>query len=907
MNKLFIKILFVAALIVSSQIFAQNQPNVNALMQLSDTFNAKWEKAHQRVVEYANENNLEVRRETSNGRLIELVDVRDGEPVFFITDNLGAGKTTRVSELWVGGSTGLDYTGEGYSQLGEWDGGHVLKTHQEFMNTGTTRVTPMDGNYSTHYHATHVAGTMVAAGVVPGAKGALYGGNLKYWQWSSDDSEMAAAAAAGLEVSNHSYGFLRGWNYDNGWDWHGNSTISDVEDYKFGFYDYDAKGWDNIAHNAPNYLIVKSAGNDRGEGPSNGEHENDGGDDGYDCIGTRGIAKNILTVGAVYEVLDYEGAHSIKMSDFSSWGPADDGRIKPDIVGKGVNVYSTYDGNNTDYASSNGTSMSAPNVSGSLAMLQYHYQQTHGDTPMRSATLKALALHTADEAGDYPGPDYIYGWGLMNAERAARLITDDMGQNVIDEQVLNSGDTYTREVNVLAGEKFTVTICWTDVPGNPVGASLDPIDPMLINDLDLKITDASSNSFFPWKCDRDNPAAAATNNSKNAVDNVEKIEVMNAEAGTYTIIVNHDGSLTGGSQAFSIIISGIDNYTVAPECSANLVSPVDGGTDAFLNHNITWSPAPYASSYDVYFGTDGGGTTTPTNIFNGENFASNSFSFFMNENTTYYVQVVPKNSQGTASGCNDIWSFTTMEAISVFPYVQGMEDVSVPELPEFWQSYNNSSLKWLSTNLISHSGSKAMACYFDGGLVENVYDNWFVSPPFAVVEGNEYNASFFYKGFIPGHSESMDVYWGYGPDVDDLTNVIMENDNITEANWAEVDHLIVPNADGVVFIGFHLKSPTGYGAFLDDVEFEDWGFVGIEDAAKVKDPKIYISGQNIVVSTDEIWNGANINVISLVGQSVISAKHNTQSNINISSLGTGVYLVRVQKDTNVFTKKLILR
>lgn len=907
MNKLFIRTLFLTALLFSSQLFSQNQANVNALMQLSDTFNAKWENAQQRVAEYANENNLEVRHETSKGRLIELVDVRDGEPIYLITDNLGAGKTTRVSELWVGGSTGLDYTGEGYSQLGEWDGGHVLKTHQEFMNTGSSRATAMDGNYSTHYHATHVAGTMIAAGVVPGAKGALYGGNLKYWQWSADDSEMAAAAAAGLEVSNHSYGFIRGWNYDDGWEWNGNAGISAVEDYKFGFYDYDAKGWDNIAHNAPNYLIVKSAGNDRGDGPTGDEHEIDGGEDGYDCIGTRGVAKNIMTVGAVYEVLDYEGNHSVRMSDFSGWGPADDGRIKPDIVGKGVDVYSTYDGNNTDYAFSNGTSMSAPNVSGSLAMLQYHYQQTHGDTPMRSATLKGLALHTADEAGDYPGPDYIFGWGLMNAERAAQVITDDLGQNVIDEQVLVSGDTYSRDVYVPAGEDFTVTICWTDVPGNPVGAQLDPIDPMLINDLDLMISDASSTNFYPWKLDRDNPAAAATNNTKNSVDNVEQVEILNADGGTYTITVAHDGALSGGSQAFSIIVSGIDNYEVAPECSADLISPVDGGTDAFLNHNVTWMPASFASSYDVYFGTDGGGTTTPTNIFDGENFTENSFSYFMNANTTYYVQIVPKNSQGLATGCDNIWSFTTMQAISAFPYVQGMEDVSTPDLPEFWQSYDNSTLKWLSTGLISHSGSKAMACYFDGGLVENVYDNWFVSPPFAVVEGNEYNASFFYKGFIPGHSESLSVYWGYGPDVDDLTNVIMENDNITEANWAEVDHLIVPNADGVVFLGFHLKSPTGYGAFLDDVEFEDWGTVGINDITNIKDPKVYSSSNNIIVATDESWNGATINVISLVGQNIISTKHFSNSNLNMSSYGAGVYLVRIQKDNLSFTKKLILR
>lgn len=64
---------------------------------------------------------------------------------------------------------------------------------------------------------------------------------------------------------------------------------------------------------------------------------------------------------------------------------------------------------------------------------------------MRAATVKGLALHTADEAGPDPGPDYMFGWGLMNTKRAAFQITDDQGQNSIDERVLADGDTYIRE------------------------------------------------------------------------------------------------------------------------------------------------------------------------------------------------------------------------------------------------------------------------------------------------------------------------------------------------------------------------------------------------------------------------------------------------------------------------------
>jgi len=908
MRTLFTRILFVVALIISSQLFAQQRTNIEALNTLSEELTAEWENAQVRVLEYARDNNIEIWQETTDGRARELVDVVDGKPIYYVTDNLGAGHTTRVNELWVGGNSGLDYTGEGYFQLGEWDAGHVRKTHQEFMNTGTTRIFHQDGNYATHFHATHVAGTMIAAGVVGDAKGALYGGKLKCWEWSNDNSEMAAAAANGLEISNHSYGFLRGWYHDNGtWVWYGNSSIDNNEDYLFGFYDGNARLMDLIAWNAPNYLIVRSAGNDRGEGPSNGEHENDGGADGYDCIGSEEIAKNILTVGAVYQVMEYTGPESVNMSNFSCWGPADDGRIKPDIVGKGVSVYSTMDGSNTSYTDLNGTSMSAPNVSGSMAMLQYHYQETHNGTPMRAATLKGLVLHTASEAGDYPGPDYKFGWGLMNAEFAAQIISDDVGQDVMEELQLTSGNDFSRDVYVPAGNDFTITICWTDVAGVPTSAQLNPSTPMIVNDLDLRITDANSDTYYPWRLNRDVPAAAATNITKNYVDNVEKVEIQNAEGGTYTIHVDYEGTLSGGSQYYSLIISGIEDYDVIPECSTALSSPEDGGTDANINHNVTWEPALFASSYDIYFGTDGGGTTTPTNIFNGDNILVNNFSTLLQRNTTYYVQITPKNNVGVASDCNDIWSFTTMGAIDVYPYEEGMETTTKPDLPEFWQAYNYSLNKWESTNILANSGSMSMGCFYDNGLVEYEYDNWFVSPPFEVTDGNEYNASFYYKGFIPGHSESMSVYWGYTPFVADMTNLIFENNDITEANFTEGEGLIIPNTDTIIFLGFHLNSPTGYGGFLDDIKMENWGAVGVGDSPEILDPKVYSSGVNIIIKTDESWENANVDVVSLLGQKIISTKHYQSSKLDMNAYGSGVYLVRIYKDNNSFTRKIIIR
>ena len=128
-----------------------------------------------------------------------------------------------------------------------------------------------------------------------------------------------------------------------------------------------------------------------------------------------GNAKNILTVGAIDggDVVPTKPT-DIKMSAYSSWGPTDDGRIKPDIVGIGENILSASSNSDDAYVTLTGTSVSAPNVAGSLLLLQEYYARKNYGFMMRSSTLKGLALHTANEAGTTQGPDYQFGWGLLN-------------------------------------------------------------------------------------------------------------------------------------------------------------------------------------------------------------------------------------------------------------------------------------------------------------------------------------------------------------------------------------------------------------------------------------------------------------------------------------------------------------
>ncbi len=501
-----------------------------------------------------------------------------GRPLYYATNNLAAAVSVSTDAVWPGGWTGLDLTGANApGSLAIWDGGRVRVNHQEFQG----RVTLGDSGASLSNHATHVAGTMVGAGIDPLAIGMSFAANLVSYDWNSDTAEMAAAAANGLLLSNHSYGFVAGWRYGvsgtNEWFWFGDTNLSEIQDAGFGFYNATAAAWDDLAHAAPYYLIVKSAGNDRndgGPGPGGGHYvwdfgtggwawstttrEPDGGPDGFDSIPYHGTAKNILSVGAVLDVLGgWTTAGDVVMSSFSSWGPTDDGRIKPDLVANGVGLFSSISSSNSDYATYSGTSMSAPNVTGSLNLLAQQYQALHGGQPLLASSLKAIVLHTASEAGPAPGPDYAYGWGLLNTAAAALLIADHAnGGARLYERVLTAGATDTLRLHHDGSGDLKLTLVWTDPAGTPPAWSLNPTAPMLVNDLDLRlIRESDAAAFYPWLLDPADPAAPAIT-GPNHRDNVEVIDASGTAAGSYLVTVSHTGSLTG-DQTYALVQTGL--------------------------------------------------------------------------------------------------------------------------------------------------------------------------------------------------------------------------------------------------------------------------------------------------------------------------------------------------------------
>ncbi|NTV03896.1 S8 family serine peptidase, partial [bacterium] len=509
-------------------------------------------------------------------------------------------------------------------ELAVWDAGAVLTTHQEFGGRAVVR----DGAPSVHYHATHVAGTMAAAGVDPLAHGMSPAAWLDSYDWTDDESEMAAAAAQGLLVSNHSYSFVAGWYYNSAqsaWYWYGDVAVSQTEDPGFGIYSSYSQEWDQVAHDAPFYLIVCAAGNDRanyGPGPgglhyywdpglddwaqSTATREQDGGTDGFDSIPYRGTCKNVLTVGAILDVPGgWTQPADVVMSSFSSWGPTDDGRIKPDLVANGVGLYSCGTAANNAYASYNGTSMATPNASGSLHLLAQLWSAVHGGQPARSATLKAVAIHTASEAGASPGPDYAYGWGLLDAEAAGLLIAGDLAfPSRITEATLAQGDADTLVIWSNGDGPVTATLVWNDPAGPAQPWTLNPTQLALVNDLDLRIVRASDGQTTqPWTLNPASPGAWAARGD-NVRDNVEKVETAAAQAGAYRIIVRHKGTLSGGSQAYTLVAGSPEPPAVS---NVTFAQRDDGSGLVDIAYDLADPDSP-AVSVTIEASDDGGAT-----------------------------------------------------------------------------------------------------------------------------------------------------------------------------------------------------------------------------------------------------------------------------------------------------------
>lgn len=436
-----------------------------------------------------------------------------------ITTNLNSRLQCNVNRVqanpWNNGySNPYGYTGAGYV-LGMWDQGPVFN-HADLVG----RLFNMDGG-ATASHANHVAGTIAGDGSNSVSGGfpawSLAGGSpqaiLKAWDWNNPWVEQTMESSSMLAANNSwCYSVVIGgiWYYGN-----------------FGEYFAQCADLDKIVRNS-NMNIVVAAGNYRGAyNPLNWI---------YNTIPAPATAKNGITVGAVVH------NNPAVLAPFSSFGPTNDNRIKPDICAVGTNVTSTWKygdaGHNFQYKADSGTSMAAPMVTGSLPHLAKRMSQVF---PMNVFTdtdvhIKAALLNTATDIVSL-GPDHQSGWGRMNVEKAVQSFrwskTDYSGHNYDDfytsnnEGAISNGKTHSYDLIVPAGSTpVKVMLVWADVEGSVF------TNKRLVNDLDLTITQGSA-TFRPWVVPT---AGAIATTGTNAVDNVEQVYAV-LPAGTYKVNV----------------------------------------------------------------------------------------------------------------------------------------------------------------------------------------------------------------------------------------------------------------------------------------------------------------------------------------------------------------------------------
>lgn len=244
--------------------------------------------------------------------------------------------------------------------------------------------------------------------------------------------------------------------------------------------------------------------------------------------------KNVIATANV----NYKG----EIMTSSSRGPAHDGRIKPDIAANGNNHISTAE--EQGYFSFGGTSGAAPVVTGVMAILHEAFEVNQGRRA-NAALLKALMLNTANDLGN-KGPDFIYGWGSLNAYRAALSIEESRFLNGEIAQGEKKSHTITVPENVAEVKIMTY---WPD----PEASTFSLVS--LINDLNTSLKSSNGTTYLPWVLDHTPTSQALSTPATKGIDflnNMEQVAIDNPEAGEYTLEI--DGfQIPFGSKEYYVV------------------------------------------------------------------------------------------------------------------------------------------------------------------------------------------------------------------------------------------------------------------------------------------------------------------------------------------------------------------
>ena len=461
--------------------------------------------------------------------------------------------------------------GEGVP-IGMWESGHPQLDHPD-LEGFVTRIqgSPTD-------HATHVAGTILSQGQeFPDTLGMAPNAAQIYSYTSGSDAASEQTDAVddhGIVLSNHSWGRRVGWSRVDG-EW---IFVNNLE--FFGQYDDRSQAHDSMV--AETGLIVqKSSGNDSNDCNPDDENDCDGelasDNQRYRTISGTSNAKNVLVIGATNRNND-------NITNFSSTGPTNDFRIKPDLVATGGFLISTCiefedeDDEDSDIIGSiqcgkGGTSMSAPVVTGAIALLVQRYRQNFEDITPSPDIIKSLLVNTAVDLGR-PGPDYVYGHGMLDALAAVETIDVGAVRIVTSTVDTDDRDNWTVEVSPHKDE-LRLTLSWVD-PEGPIGDA-----PVLINNLDVELHAPDGTVHYPFSGPRgedpDDPEGwiqDATADGPNTVDNVLHARVDDPMQGIWEVRV--DGTaVPEGPQNYALVSNSTFLLPDQPRIAVNAALDYD--------------------------------------------------------------------------------------------------------------------------------------------------------------------------------------------------------------------------------------------------------------------------------------------------------------------------------------------
>ncbi len=440
---------------------------------------------------------------------MELVPIlADLDEVMWITEGLPEPAIQNDGSRATSGAETLqeppyDLTGDAV-YVAIWDAGLVDENHDDFAG----RLILGEGG-GVHDHSTHVAGTVGGSGALSEA----HGGTPLQWRGMAPESILFSWNFSG-DVPQEIFDGIYTYELDletNSWNW----GVNGGNCYLYGNYDNWAPEFDDLVAGAAGRAIniQFSAANERDDGDCTlieGQ---------YACIPPPATAKNVTTVGATNSDDD-------TITGFSSFGPVDDGRLKPDVSAPGCEHYgeggirSTVPGDT--YGLKCGTSMAAPTVTGNLAVLGELYNVENAGADPEPSLMKALLCATGLDLGN-PGPDYAFGHGRIDSQAAADALMHD-SQAVL---AVSNGDNHQVSFPVPEGtDVIRLVLVWNDVPGNPMA------DPALVNDLDLVLIDPNGGEHYPWILDPDSPSQNATRGPDH-LNNVEHVQVDDPIPGTW--------------------------------------------------------------------------------------------------------------------------------------------------------------------------------------------------------------------------------------------------------------------------------------------------------------------------------------------------------------------------------------